>query len=221
MKPKRNWRLDVAEVALQAQCLAQAEEVIGLVVDAEECAGETADAAVEADGVLALFLDLEEQIDGAGFGVLVGLGVFFDLEWLEVLELVEAQQAVLPQLGVVDLALFEHQFAADDLVAGDGVALELDARHVEGLAFVDVDVERDGLLGFVEVRLGDGAEVDVAELAVGLLQVLQALADEGGVEPVAVLDGEGGAQGSGVGDGLVAGESDGAEAVARRPLRWA
>ena len=89
----------VAQVALQAERFAQAEEVVGLVVDAQEGAGQAADAAVQADGVLALLLDLEQQIHGAGFGILVGFGVLIDLERLEVLELVEAQQAVLPELA--------------------------------------------------------------------------------------------------------------------------
>ena len=142
----------VAEVALNAERLAQAEEVVGLVVDAEEGAGESADAAVQADGVLALFLDLEEQVDGSGLGVLVRLGVLIDLERLEVFKLVEAQEAVLPKLGVVDLAFVEQQLAADDAVAGDGVALELDARDVELLAFVDIDLKGDSLLLFVDRR---------------------------------------------------------------------
>ena len=144
----------------------------------------------------------------------MGLGVLIHFERLEVFELVEAEQAVLPKLGVVDRALVEHQLAADDAVAGDGVALELDARDEELLAFVDVDVHRHGLLLLVGGELGDGAEVDVAEAAVGLFQVVEALADQRGVEPVAVLDGEGGAQRLQVGDLLVAGEGDGAEAVA-------
>ena len=61
-------------------------------------------------------------------------------------KLVEAQQAVLPELGVVDRAFVEQQLAANHAVAGDGIALELDARDVELLAFVDVDVHRDRLL---------------------------------------------------------------------------
>ena len=62
--------------------------------------------------------------------------------------------------------------------------------------------------------LGDGAEIDIALSAVGLLEILQTLLDQRGVEPVAVFDGEGGTQGLGVVDGLVAGEGDGAKAVA-------
>ena len=76
----------------------------------------------------------------------MGLGVLIYLERIEVLQLVEAQQAVLPELRVVDRTFVEHQFAADDLVAGDGVALEFDARDEELLAFVDVDFHRDGFL---------------------------------------------------------------------------
>ena len=54
----------VADVALNAQGFAQAEEVVGLVIHSEEGAGESADAAIETDGVLAFLLDLEEQVDG-------------------------------------------------------------------------------------------------------------------------------------------------------------
>ncbi len=46
---KQELAAHVAEVALHAKSLAQAEEVVGLVVDAEERAGQTADAAVQAD----------------------------------------------------------------------------------------------------------------------------------------------------------------------------
>ncbi len=88
----------VAEVALHAERLAQAEEVVGLVVDAEERARKAADAAIEADGVLALLLDLQQQVHGAGVCVLMRLGVLFDLERLEVLQLIQAKQAVLPKL---------------------------------------------------------------------------------------------------------------------------
>ena len=178
---------DAAQVALQAERFAQAEEVIGLVVDAQKRAGLAAHAAIQPDRVLALLFHLQQQVHRARLGVLVGLRVLIHLEGFKVLQLVQPHQAVLPQLRVVDLAFLQHQFAANDLVAGDGVALELDARDVKWLALVDVDDQRDGLLLVVEDGLGDGAEVDVSQLAVGLLEVLQALADQRGVEPVAVL----------------------------------
>jgi len=69
---------ETAGVGLDTEGFAESEEVVGLIIEAEEGAGETADAAVESDGVLAFFLDLEKQIDGACFSVLVGLGVLLD-----------------------------------------------------------------------------------------------------------------------------------------------
>src|ERR1019366_2234185 len=53
-----------------------------------------------------------------------------------------------------------------------------------------------------------------AQLAVSLLEVVQALADHGGVEPVTVSHGKGGAQRLYVADGLVAAEGDGAQPIA-------
>ena len=147
-------------------------------------------------------------------GILMGFRVLVDLERVEVVELIEPQQAVLPELRVVDLAFFEQQFAADHAVARNRVAFKLDARDVELLAFVDIDDQRNRLLLVVVGQLGNRAKVDVAELPVGLLQVFEALADCGGIEPVAVLDGERGAQALGVLHGLVAGEGDRSQPVA-------
>src|SRR5271157_18497 len=89
---------DVAQIALQAERFAEAEEVVGLVIDAQEGAGKAAQAAVHAYGVLALLLNLEQQLHGAGFGILVSFGVLIDFKRFKVLELVEAEQAVLPKL---------------------------------------------------------------------------------------------------------------------------
>ena len=71
---------------------------------------------------------------------------------------------------------------------------ELDAAHEELLAFVHVDVEEDQLFLFVEVGVGNGREVDVAQLAICFAQILQTLADFLAVENVAVLDREQAAQ---------------------------
>jgi hypothetical protein len=95
-KPERELAADAAQVCLHAQSFAEAEEVVGLIVDADECAGKAADAAVHADRVLALFLHLEQQFDGSGIRILVGFRVLIDLEGIEILELVEAEQAELP-----------------------------------------------------------------------------------------------------------------------------
>ena len=55
------------------------------------------------------------------------------LQGIEVVELIEAQQAQLPKVAVVDLAFLEKQLAANDEVAGDGVALKLDFETVNCL----------------------------------------------------------------------------------------
>ena len=108
------------------------------------------------------------------------------LQLLEVAELVQAQDAQLPKTVVVDVAFVEHDFAADDLVARGGVAREIDAADEELLAFVrgqrQIDLVRVG--DEVEVRLGD--EIDIAEFAVELAQVLEALAQFLGGEEVAL-----------------------------------
>ena len=85
-------------LALTRERLAQAEEVVGLVVEADERARQAADAAVDADGVLALLLQLDEQVDGAGVGVLVRLDVLVGLEGVEVVELVQAQEGEVDEL---------------------------------------------------------------------------------------------------------------------------
>ena len=99
----------------------------------------------------------------------MSFGVLVHLESLEILKLVEAQEAVFPQLGVVNGPFIEHQFTADHAVARNGVALKLNARYVERLAFVDINIPRDGFLIVVVGRLGDSAKVDVAEGAISLL----------------------------------------------------
>ena len=214
VEPQAEVAREIADIGLHGEGLAQAEEVVGLVGKADEGAGETGDSAVETDGVLAFLLQLQQQVDGAFVGVLAGFGVLFGLERFKVIELVQTQQREIPKARVVDLTFFEQEFAADDFVAGDRVAGELDARDIEGLAFFDVDIEIDEVFGFVEARNGRADEVDVAKLAVGLLQLLHALLEDGGVEVFTVLVGELSAQDADVPDGFVAFEGDAPKPVA-------
>ena len=127
---------------------------------------------------------------------------------VEVLQLVQAQQAQFPQVAVVNLALFQRQFAADDLVARGGVALELDAANVELLAFVQIDAQADEFLFVVGIGVGHRREVDVAQSGVGLAQSFQAFTDGLGIEDVAIFDLEQATQRLGVLYRLVAGEGD-------------
>ena len=90
---------------------------------------------------------------------------------------------------------------------------------LNALALVDVDVEVDEVLGVVEARYGRADEVDVAQLAVGLAELLQSLAEDGGVEVIAVLLGKLRTQNAEIRDRLIALEGDAAQAGSARPLR--
>ncbi len=105
------------------------------------------------------------------------------------------QQAQLPQIAVVNLAFFQRQFAADNLVARRRIALEFDAPDEELLAFVEIDAQADDLLFVVGFGVRDRREIDVAESGIRLAQVVESFADGFRVEHVAILDLEERAQG--------------------------
>ena len=88
---------------------------------------------------------------------------------------------------VVNVAFVDQHLAADDFVAGGGVARKIDAAHEELLAFVDVQRQVDLVGVGHRLDVGLGHEIDVAELAVQLAQFLEALAQLGGGEHVALL----------------------------------
>src|ERR1039458_7204213 len=143
--------LQVADVGGGRQRLAQPEKVVGGVFQPDEGARQAADAAVDANRVLPLLLDLQQQLDGAVVRVLVGLGVVVHLQRVEEPQLVQPQHGQVPQLLAVDLAFFQDNFAADYLVPGARIAGELDARHQELLVLVDVNGPVHQLLGVVEL----------------------------------------------------------------------
>src|SRR6185437_6475634 len=95
-KPEQKLPAEVAEIRLQAQSLAQAKEIVRLVIDSQEGTGLAADAAVHTYRVLALFLYLQQEAHGAVVGVLDGFGILVHLQRVEILQLVEPVQAVLP-----------------------------------------------------------------------------------------------------------------------------
>ena len=135
--------------------LAQAEEVIGLIVQADEGAFQTAHAAGQADAVLALLMHLHGEIDRAILFVQLALGIVLGFQGVKVIELVQAKNAELPQAAVEDMAFLHQQFATDHAVARSRVALELNAADEEWLAFFGFDIERDQLLFVVEFGVGN------------------------------------------------------------------
>ncbi len=92
---------------------------------------------MQSDGLLALFPQLQIEIDRAFFGVALDLDGFVFFDALEIVELVEAEDADFPGALVEKLAFIEKQFAADDFVASGGVAAEVDAADVILLFFVE------------------------------------------------------------------------------------
>src|SRR6201999_3610106 len=63
VKAEENVALHLAQVGLQAQRFAQTQEVVGLIIQADKRAAQAAHAAIQADRVLALLVNLEQQVD--------------------------------------------------------------------------------------------------------------------------------------------------------------
>src|SRR5262249_38218179 len=120
--------------------------------------------------------------------------VIFRFESFKVVELVEPQNAQVPQLGVENLPFLHQEFAPDHAVAGGGIALKLDASHRKRLSFVRVDVDRDQLVFVVDVKSRNRGKIDEAQGAVGLAQVFRAFLQKVRVKRIPIFDGELGSQ---------------------------
>src|SRR6267142_1452914 len=187
--------LNVAELSGEGESFAEAEKIVGLIGETDERAGQAADPALQTDRLLALFLELQSEIDSAFFLIALDLNRFVFLDAVEVIELVQTQDADFPGALVEKLALIEKKFAADDFVAGGGVADKIDAADVILLFFVKAQSDVNALRGVVDIKLGLGGEIDEAVLAIGFGVILHGFADFGGGEDVAVFEGEDGPEG--------------------------
>src|SRR5262249_33325857 len=131
--------LRLPRTALQdnSETFTESQEIVRRVIQSQEASADSADAAAEADGVPALFFHFEIDIDCRlgwawfDFGVLV-------LDFLEVSELIQTQQTVIPGSRIKDLAFVDKDFAADDLVAGRRIAAEHNAVDRELPVLIDV-----------------------------------------------------------------------------------
>ena len=186
--------LQVAELRGEGQSFAEAQEVVGLIGKANEGACQSADATLQADGLLALFLKLEIEIDGPFFGIALDLDGLIFLNALEVVQLVETQNAELPEALVEKLAFVEQQLAANDFVAGGGVAAEVDATNVVLLLLGKPHGNVNTFGGVINIEARLGGEVDESVLAVGFAVVFDRLADLCGRKDVALMEREEGFQ---------------------------
>ena len=136
-----------------------------------------------ADGKVAGVLLFESDVEVATVGNVRLLIARFHFT-LEVLQTVQPALADLDADGVVDLARRHGQFAADDLVLGLGVALDLDLFDQDLLGFADdiLDVDR-ACLDVGPLDRGDRG-VDVASRTVGVLDRFDRLGKSFGGEGV-------------------------------------
>src|SRR5712671_3430753 len=194
-KAKHEAALNVAELRGEGESFAETEKIVGLIGESDERAGQATDAALQTDGLLALFLELQGEIDGAFFLIALDLDglVFFDA--IEVIELVQTQDADFPGTLVEELALVEKKLATDDFVAGGGVADKIDAADVVLLFFVKSQSDVNAFGSIVNIKLGLGGEIDEAVLAIRFGVVLHGFADFCGGEDVAVFKRKNGPEG--------------------------
>ncbi len=142
---------------------------------------------MQSDGLLAFFLQFQSEIDGAFFLIAFDLDGLVFLDAVEIIELIQAQNADFPGALVEELAFIEEEFAADDLVASGGVADEVDAANVVLLLFGKAQGDVDALGGVVDIELGLRREIDEAVLAISFGVILHGFPDFGGGEDVAFL----------------------------------
>src|SRR6202030_2235286 len=195
-KAERNVTLKIADVRLHAQGLAQSQKVVGAVAEPNECTRQTAHATAQANTVLPFLMDFESQIYSAFFFVQVpfcDIGIV-GLQIVKKTQLVQPLDAELPKVLIVNLTFFQNDLAADHLIASRSISLKLNPPHIELLALVHVDIEKDAFLILVEGSVGNGGKVDVPKLAVCFPQIFQAFRDFTSVEGVAVFDREQAAQ---------------------------
>src|SRR6267154_392636 len=145
--------LNVAELRGEGESFAEAEKIVGLIGKSDERAGQATDAALQTDGLLALFLELQGKVDCAFFLIAFDLAGLVFLDSIEVIELVQTQDADFPGALVEELALVETKLAADDFVASRGVADKIDTTHVILLFFVKAQSDVNALGSVVDLKL--------------------------------------------------------------------
>src|SRR5439155_21359805 len=114
--------------------------------------------------------------------------VRFDL--VEVIELIEAQDAKFPETLVEELALVNHKLAANDFVARSGVAAKVDAANKILLLFVEAQGQVNDLGGIVDFSIGLGGEIDESIFAVDFAVSLEGFGAFFRVEDVACFWGK-------------------------------
>ena len=129
-------------------------------------------------------------------------------------QLIQPQQAELPQTLIVLLALFQSDFAPDHLISRGGVSLKFYSANKELLALININIQQHQFLVFIEAGVRNGSEVDVSELAVRFAEILQPFCDFLPAKNVAVFDREQRTQCLLIGHSLVVLKSNGSKPIA-------
>src|SRR5262249_22738255 len=105
-------------------------------------------------------------------------------------------------------------------VASRSVACELDATHKELLALIHINIEEDQLLVFVKAGIGNRGKVDVAQLAVGIAEILESFTYLFAAENIAILQRKEASQGFDVSHCLVVFKGNPAQVVTLTLFDW-
>src|SRR6266436_5760324 len=189
-KSEKEAARKIAELGRKRQSLAKTKEVVGLIGEADEAASQAADAALQPDRLFSFFLELEVDVYRAFFAVALDLRGLVGFDLVEVIELIEAQDAELPETFVEELAFIDHQLAANDFVARGSVAAKVDAPDEILLLLIKPQRQVDDFVGIVDFGVRLGSEVDESVFAVNFAVGLQGLAHFFGREDVALLEGK-------------------------------
>src|SRR5208283_5042696 len=174
----------------KGQRLAESQEVVRLVGEPDESSHQPADAALQADGLLALFLQFEQEVDGAIFGVALDLRGLVRIQLVEIVQLVQPQNTDFPGVLVEERAFVNQQFAADHFVARGGISGEVDAPDVVLLAFIELHGDVNALGVFVEIRFRGWHKVDESVAPVDFPVILERFAYFGGRKNVSLFQRE-------------------------------
>src|SRR5712692_164123 len=176
-KTKHEGARQTSELRGEGQRFAKTQEIVGLIGEADEAAGQSTDAALQTDGLLALFLEFEGNVDIAFLGVALDFGGLVRFDFVEIVELIQTEDAQFPQALVEKLAFINHQLAANDFVTGGGVAAKIDAVDKILFLFVKPESEINDFIDVVHIGVRFGREIDETIFPVNLAVGLEGLAN--------------------------------------------
>ena len=176
-KTKHEGARQTPELRGEGQRFAKTQEVVGLIGEADEAAGQSTDTALQTDGLLAFFLEFESDVDIAFLGVAFDFGGLVRFDFVEIVELIQTEDAQFPQALVEELAFINHQLSANNFVTGGGVAFKIDAVDKILFLFVKPESEINDFIDVVHFGVRFRREIDKTILPVNLAVGLQGLAD--------------------------------------------